>query len=517
VSKDLIIDVRPSDINIALLENNQLVELHQERSDLAFAVGNIYLGRVKKVMPGLNAAFVDIGYEKDAFLHYQDMGPQFRSLQKFLQTCMSQKGQTPSLQKFRNEPDIDKRGKITDLLNNGQLVVVQVVKEPISTKGPRLSSEISFAGRNMVLIPFYDKISISQKINSGEERDRLHKALQGIKSRNFGLIVRTAAVSQKVATLDRELRDLTRRFDLAFSNIHQGKIPKLLSGEINRTSALLRDILNASFSSIYVNDSTVFDDVKEYITSIAPERQNIIKLYDEQLPIFEHFGIEKSIKALFGKTVSIKAGSYLIIEHTEALHVVDVNSGKKSKTSADQETTALEANLAAVSEIARQLRLRDMGGIIVIDFIDMSKNDHRQKVFEKMKETMSTDRAKHNILPLSKFGLMQITRQRVRPEMNIDTLEKCPACNGTGEISPSILLIDEIESRLSSVIQNHDDKTIFLKVHPYIAAYINKGIFSQRFKWGMKFSRKIKIRESMSMHLTGYRFYNKKNQELKFN
>ena len=516
MSKELIIDVRSTEIDIAILENKQLIELHKEKSNIAFAVGDIYLGRVKKVMPGLNAAFVDVGYEKDAFLHYQDMGPQFRSLQKFLNICMSQRGRATShLQKFKNEPDIDKKGKISDVLTAGQPIVVQVVKEPISTKGPRLSSEISIAGRNMVLMPFYDKISISQKIESNTERDRLRSIISSIKPRNFGVIIRTVATDQKVTVFDSEMRSLIRRFESAFENIHEGKVPRLLLSEINRTSAILRDLLNASFNNIYVNNEDVYDEIREYLTTIAPDRLGMVKLYQSEEPIFESFGIEKSIKALFGKTVSIKSGAYLIIEHTEALHVIDVNSGKKSKTAKDQETTAVEANQAALQEIARQLRLRDMGGIIVIDFIDMAKNEHKQLIFEKMKEAMAEDRAKHNILPLSKFGLMQITRQRVRPEMNIDTFEKCPACNGSGEISPSILLVDEIENRLSTILQTYEGNSIQLRVHPYVASFITKKLFSIRLKWMLKFKLYISIRPSMSMHMTGYRFYNSKKQEIK--
>jgi len=515
-SKELIIDVRSSEVSIALLEDKQLAELQDEESNLQFAVGDIYLGKVKKIMPGLNAAFIDVGYEKDAFLHYQDMGPQYRSLNKYLKLCMETKGKTPIIQKFHNEPDIDKNGKIIDVLTFGQIIIVQVVKEPISTKGPRLSSEISIAGRNLVLIPFSDKISISQKIQSNEERDRLRTLLQSIKPKNYGVIVRTVAESKKVAVLDSELRGLVRKWETMFDNIKNGRVPRIVLSEINRTSAILRDILNASFSSICVNDDSVYQEIVEYINTIAPEKEKIVKLYEGSVPIFEHFGIEKQIKSLFGKTVSIKNGAYLIIEHTEALHAIDVNSGNRSKSAKDQETNACDANMAAVSEIARQLRLRDMGGIIVVDFIDMHMNDHKFMVFEKMKDSMEQDRAKHSILPLSKFGLMQITRQRVRPEMTINTLEKCPACKGSGEITPSILLIEEIENKLSSVIQN--TKTdIYLRVHPFIAAYLCKDIFSIRYKWQLKFKRKIRVKSVSALNFLDYRFVDKDNKEIKIN
>jgi len=416
VNTELIIDVRETEIAIALLENKQLVELNKERSNVQFSVGDIYLGKVKKIMPGLNAAFVDVGYEKDAFLHYLDLGPQFKTLQKYVQDHYSRKNKTIPISKYNMLPDIDKGGKITDVLSSGQPVMVQIAKEPISTKGPRLTSEISLAGRNIVLVPFNDKVSISQKITSPEERKRLKRLMESILPKNFGVIVRTAAEGKKVAVLDAELGSLIKRWEITVEKLKNPGCPALLTSEIKRTSAILRDMLNGSFNSIHVNDENVYEEIREYIESIAPEKEKIVKLYTGNVPIFDQFGVEKQIKSLFGRTVSIKSGAYLIIEHTEALHVIDVNSGNRSKSSNDQETNALEVNLAAVDEIARQLRLRDMGGIIVVDFIDMHSNENKQMVYERMKELMSRDRAKHNILPLTKFGLMQITRQRVRPE-----------------------------------------------------------------------------------------------------
>jgi ribonuclease G len=508
VSNELVINVTTSDISIALLEDKQLVELHKEKSNIRFSVGDIYLGKVKKVMPGLNAAFVDVGSEKDAFLHYLDLGPQFLTLNKYLKASLAKKGKGQLFPRFKNEPDIDKNGKISDVLSAGQLVLVQVVKEPISTKGPRLSSEISIAGRNLVLIPFSDKVSVSQKIESAEERSRLKTLMLSIKPKNFGVIVRTVAESKKVATFDNELRGLVRKFDNAIDNIKSTDVPCLLLGELSRTSAMLRDILNGSFNNIYVNDESAYNEIREYISTIAPEKEKIVKLYDGNEAIYEHFGIEKQIKSLFGKTVSVRSGAYLIIEHTEALHVIDVNSGNRSKAAKDQETNALEVNLAAVDEVARQLRLRDMGGIIVVDFIDMHENDHKQMVYEKMRTLMAAHKAKHNILPLSKFGLMQITRQRVRPEMNINTTEKCPTCKGTGEITPSLLLDIEIETAIHNVIAGGFKGHIVLRVHPYIASYLKKGIFSQRFKWMMHFKRRIVIKPASALNFLDYHFDN---------
>jgi len=514
VNTELVIDVQEAEIAIALLENKQLVELNKEKGNVQFSVGDIYLGKVKKIMPGLNAAFVDVGYEKDAFLHYLDLGPQFKTLQQYVQAHYARRTKTIPVPKFKLEPDIDKNGKITDVLSSGQAVLVQIAKEPISTKGPRLTSEISIAGRNLVLIPFSDKVSISQKISSNEERKRLKRLMESIIPKNYGVIVRTAAEGKKVAVLDAELRSLIKKWETATEKLKTVSFPGQLASELKRTSAILRDMLNGTFNSIHVNDEIVFNDIHEYIETIAPEKEKIVKLYTGNVPIFDQFGIEKQIKSLFGKTVSIKSGAYLIIEHTEALHVIDVNSGNRSKSGNDQETNALDVNLAAADEIVRQLRLRDMGGIIVVDFIDMHQNENRNMLFERMKELMSKDRAKHNILPLSKFGLMQITRQRVRPEMHINTTEKCPTCKGTGEVSPTVLLDEQIENQLSTLVTSHKLKSITLKLHPYIAAFLNKGFVSKRMRWSFRYHCRVNVTPMSSYHFLEYHFFDSKDTEI---
>ncbi|MFW5886671.1 MAG: Rne/Rng family ribonuclease [Bacteroidota bacterium] len=515
MNNDLIIDVSASGVSIALLEDKQLVEISKEKSDVKYAVGDIYLGKVRRLMPGLNAAFVDVGYEKDAFLHYHDLGPQFRTLNKYLNLSLSKKGKVIPVNKFKCEKDIDKNGKINDVLKSGQYVVVQIAKEPISTKGPRLSSEISIAGRNLVLIPFSDKVSVSQKIQSKDERNRLKTLIQSIKPKNYGVIVRTVAEDKKVATLDTELRSLVKKWETAFEKLKGAFPPKQIISELDRTFTFIRDLLNVQFNSIIINDDVIYNEIKEYISTIAPEKEKIVKLYNKSVPIFEHFGIEKQIKGLFGKTVSIKNGAYLVIEHTEALHAIDVNSGYRSKSSKDQETNALEVNLAAAMAISQQLRLRDMGGIIIIDFIDMHQNEHKQMLFDKMKEEMAKDRTKHSILPLSRFGLMQITRQRVRPEMNINTLEKCPCCNGTGEISASILFDEELENTFHAIVTGLGSKKLFLHVHPFVAAYLKKGLFrSIRKTWQRKYKCKIIIVGVSSHQFLEYHFFDKNGKEI---
>ncbi len=504
MSSDLIIDVSPSEIVIALLENKRLVELSREHTGAKFAVGDIYLGKVKKIMPSLNAAFIDVGYEKDAFLHYLDLGPQFSTLSKFLRLISTKNSKITSINRIQPDPDIDKEGKINDVLKVGQKILVQVAKEPISSKGPRLTSEISLAGRNMVLLPFSDKVSVSQKIKTNEEKIRLKKLVQSIRPHNYGVIVRTAAEEKKVAELDQEIKRLVERWESSFVKLRRLNSPALVLCELDRTTAFLRDIYHTQFNSIIVSDADMAEEIGNYLESIDADKRKLVKLYKGRAPIFDHYGIDRQIKGSFGKTVSFRNGAYLIIEHTEAFHVIDVNSGNRAKTGLDQESSALEVNLAACDEIARQLRLRDMGGIIVIDFIDMHQASNRHKVYDYMKEVMGADRSKHNILPLSKFCLMQITRQRVRPEEHIETAEVCPMCKGSGKVTPTILFADELDLKVFYAFRDLNKTKLTLKVHPYLAAYLTKGMPSLRMKWFLKFFKWVKIVPVPSFSLTEY-------------
>jgi ribonuclease G len=519
VNSELIISSTSGEANIALLEDKKLVELNSETKDQSFAVGDIYLGKVKKLIAGLNAAFVDVGHEKDAFLHYLDLGPQVQSLLKLVKATTTGRNPDAMMSDFTNEPDINKGGKINNVLTVNQWVMVQVAKEPISTKGPRITSEISLAGRFVVLVPFSDHISVSQKIKSIEERNRLKRLASSIKPKNFGLIIRTVAEGKKVAELDKDIQELVSKWKSSFEQLKTAKPPMRILGEMNRTSTILRDLLNPNFANIHVNDQVMYDEIKSYLTTIAPEQADIVKLYKGRVPIFEFFGVDKQIKSSFGKTASMQSGAYLVIEHTEALHVIDVNSGGRTRTGdATQENSALQVNLEAAAEIARQLRLRDMGGIIVVDFIDLTNLQNKKALYEKMKEEMKRDRAKHTILPPSKFGLIQITRERVRPETNITTVEKCPACHGTGEIKASVLLVDEIENNLRYLVQEQNEKTLQVTVHPYLEAFLNKGTFfkpSLSAKWRKKYNAKIDVGYNTNYHMMEYHFFNKSEEEIK--
>lgn len=515
MKSELIVDVQPAEVSAALLEDGRLVSLQKEARNIQYAVGDIYLAKVKKLMPGLNAAFVNVGYEKDAFLHYLDLGAHFATYAEFLKQLFADRKRLPKLSQLKPLPDIDKHGSVSDALVPGQELLVQIVKEPISSKGPRLTTEISFTGRYLVLTPFADKISISQKIKSSEEKIRLRQLIDSIKPRNFGVIVRTSAEGKKVAELNHELKSLIQAFEEACAKAQRAQAPALVFEEQNRVVGILRDVFSPSFENIYVNDSDTYDQLRKYVNLIDPERADIVKLYDKDTPIFDNFSVTRQIKSSFGKTVSFKSGAYIIIETTEALHVIDVNSGNRSKAGNDQETNALEVNLRAADEIARQLRLRDMGGIIVVDFIDMAKPEHRQELYEHMREVMANDRARHNILPLSKFGLMQITRQRVRPALDVRVNEQCPSCGGKGEVGPSILFTDTLFDKLEYMVKNLGMRDFIMYVHPFVEAYLKKGLFHTIYgSWRSKLGRCFKIMPDESMAYLQYRLVDKERNEV---
>ena len=513
MTSEVIIDVQPKDISIALLEDKQLVEYQQEQRTASFSVGTIYVAKDKKLMPGLNACFVDVGAERVAFLHYLDLGTQFYSYEKYLKQVVSDRKKLYPIQKASIQPELKKDGSIANTLKVGQEILVQIVKEPINTKGPRLTCELSFAGRYLVLIPFEDSVSVSTKIKKGEERSRLKQLIQSIKPKNFGVIVRTVAEGKRAAELDAELKILLKRWEDVISKVQKTtERPQLCFEEESRAVALLRDLFNPTYDGIHVNDSGIYDEIKNYLGLIAPDKKDIVKLYNGTVPIFDNFDVTKQLKSGFGKTVNYKHGAYLIIEHTEAMHVVDVNSGTRIKKENSQETNALETNLGAADELARQLRLRDMGGIIIVDFIDMKLPEDRQLLYERMCKNMQKDRAKHNILPLSKFGLMQITRQRVRPAMSVNVDELCPTCFGKGTIKSSILFTDTLESKIDTLVHKIGMRKFYLHVHPYVAAFINKGLFSLKLRWRLKYGFGVNIVSSQKLAFLQYEFFDANRQ-----
>lgn len=517
MTSEVIVDVQPKEISIALLEDKRLVEFQRESREAAFSVGNVYLAKVRKLMPGLNACFVNVGYKHDAFLHYLDLGIHFNTIAKYTKQVLSDRRKLFPIEKATIQPELPKDGSIQNILQLGQDILVQVVKEPISTKGPRLTCDLSFAGRNIVLTPFGDKVSVSSKIRNKEERARLKQLMTSVKPEGFGVIVRTSAEGKRASELDAELKQLIANWNEMLTKAQNSKeLPATVFEESSRTMALLRDFFNKSYENIYINDEDMLKEVQEYIMQIAPESVNVAKLYKGKLPIFDNFDVTRQIKSSFGRTVNYKNGAYLVIEHTEALHVVDVNSGVRSSKSEDrsQEANALEVNLGAADELARQMRLRDMGGIIVVDFIDMNLSEDRQKLYERMCENMKRDRARHNILPLSKFGLMQITRQRVRPVMDVIVDEVCPTCQGTGKIKSSYLFTEQLENAIARLSVAMGIKAFNLHVHPYVAAYLNQGLISIKRRWQMRYGFGIGIVPSQKLSFLQYEIYDNEGREI---
>lgn len=513
MKKELIISYENESTKIALLEDGRLFELHEEEDNNEFNVGDLFLGRVKKLAPNLNAAFVNIGYEKDAFLHYQDLGPDFLSYQKFLKDTFAKRQQTSSLKNFQVQKDIDKHGTVDKVLAKDDVVLIQITKEPISTKGPRISTQISLTGRFLVLIPFDNKVSISKKIKSAEDRERLKTLIDSIKPEGFGVIIRTVAEGKKVAELHNDMNQLIQKWETAFKNIQKQKVPSKVLSEEDRASAILRDNFNQDFTGIICDDEQMVSDIRNYLDVIAPDRQKIVQFYDSHIPLLEYYNVEKQMKQSFGKHVNIPSskGAYLVIEHTEALHVVDVNSGPNIASAANNKDHALTVNKMAATEIARQLRLRDMGGIIVVDFIDMTNPEHRKQLYEHFKEEMKRDKARHKILPPSKFGLIQMTRQRVRPEKQIHTKEENP--NADGEILAPIVVVERMEEMIRNLIQKEKGK-VYLHVHPFVEAYLTKGIMSIQTKWYLKYKKWVTIIPRDSFKYLEYRLYNAKKEEL---
>lgn len=513
MNKELIIKSSQADVEIALLEDSKLVEIHKQKTTYNSTVGDIFLASSKKIMPGLNASFMDIGHRKDAFLHYTDLGPQIKSLIKYTHAVMYGHYNTDMLENFEPEEDNPKNGKMDQVFDKNTHVLVQVLKEPISTKGPRLSCEITLPGRYVVLTPFMDIVAVSKKISSGDERKRLKVLVESIKPKNFGVIVRTAAEGKKVADLHSDIRELESKWKMIYSQLKGKRSPDKILSEIDKTSSILRDILSENFNKIIVDDKDMYASIREYLSSIAPDMVSIVQQYKGNRHIFDHYDIHRQIKASFGKTSTMPSGAYIVIEHTEAMHVIDVNSGPKMQRK-DQEEAAIAVNLEAAEEIARQLRLRDIGGLIIVDFIDMRSAENKQSLFNKMREFMELDRAQHTILPLSKFGLMQITRQRTRQEINIDTREVCPTCQGTGKVNPTILVIDNILRDINFILHSRPQVKLKLHVNEFVYAYLKNGMPSLQMKWAWEYKKWIKLYKSSNFHLFEYRFFDEADDEI---
>ncbi len=515
VNVELVINHTPKGVEIAVLHDRQLVELHQEDSNRNYAVGDIYLGKVRKLVPHLNAAFVEVGHERDAFLHYLDLGPHFTTTLQFVRGVMTGTQRSPDLNGVKMLPDIPKDGKIKDQVGQSSPILVQVAKEPISNKGPRITCEITLAGRYLVLVPFSNKISLSSRIEDDKERERLRKLIQSIRPANMGVIIRTQAEHTTVSELDQDLQELIGRWKQTVKALPQAKAPQKILGELDKTSSILRDILSDQFSNIHVNDVKLAATVRKFLHSSAPELEGIVKEHKMD-DLFDAFNVHRQIKSSFAKQVNLKSGAYLIVEHTEAMHVIDVNSGNRKQASVkDQEENALQTNLECAREIARLLRLRDMGGIICIDFIDMQNKENQKKLHDELKAAMKTDKAKHNVLAPSRFGVVEITRERVKPVTQVKTTEKCPSCHGKGVVEASVLFTDQLENQLRIISQELKHNQITMVVHPMVEAYVTKGWWNNTKKnWQKKFGLKIQLDGSSSNELLEVHYFDAQGQEI---
>jgi ribonuclease G len=515
LNRELIISSTSTGVDIALIEDGALVELHHEATDVPFQVGDVFAARIKKPAPSMNAVFVDIGSDKDAFLHYTDLGPQLQSLKKYVAAAINGKLAALNLQGFQLEADIIKNGKITDVLGKRDALLVQINKEPIGAKGSRLSSDITLAGRYIVLTPFSNVVAVSKKIKEDAERKRLQKIVESIKPANFGVIVRTAAEGRKVNEIHEDINAQVARWEGVTKMLRNANLPIKVMSELSKTVGILRDLLNESFNRIVVNDKEMYAEIKNFIKEIAPEKEKIVMLHTNNTPVFDQYKVTKQIKSSFGKNVSLSSGAYLVIEPTEAMHVIDVNSGNKMTVTGNQELNALTINLEAANEIARQLRLRDIGGIIVIDFIDLKDPANKKMLYRRMCELMENDRSRHTILPLSKFNVMQITRERTKEPVDVNVGELCPTCKGLGKVKSTMLLVEEIEGHLSYLLNELDNQNLRLVVHPFVEAYLKKGIQSRQWHWFWQYKKWIHVNSDSNLSLTDYRFYDSHNEDIK--
>lgn len=533
LNSQLIVDVNTlsGSAQIALLEDGNLVEVRTQQSGSLFAVGNIYLGQVRKVKENINAAFVDIGAKKQGFLPLKDLGQHYPFMVQQVKQVLKEGAKGKSIdaaslvaQFTWNGPASaeeaaslpGKHDPIAEHVKVGQFVLIKIEREPYSNKGPTLTGQLSIAGHFMVLLPFSEKVHVSSRIEDKEEAKRLQRLVQSILPKGVGVIIRTAAQGKKASVLHAELTSLLESWQSCLLQLsHSSMTPQLLLSELNSSVALLRDNLDDSYSNIWVNSRQMYEELRKYLISIAPENAEKVKYYNSQrVPIFDHFDVTKQMKRLLGKTVMFHKGSYLIIQHPEAFHVIDVNSGSGAKHASTPEATAFEVNLAACDEIVRQLRLRDMGGIIVIDFIDMSKGEHRRKIYERMQELMQNDKVTHKVLPITDFGLMQITRQRQRPEQRMDTMESCLCCGGTGKVESTLMLEDEITNKIIDLCLRHKGAKYDIRVHPFVEAYFNRGILSKARKLNLQYGGRFRFVADSSYPLMSYHVFDREGNEI---
>lgn len=509
MQKEIIINTSASQTRVAITENGEIADFFVEHPENRRMVGDIYLGKVARVLPGIRAAFIDIGMKHDAFLHFSDIGSRTKDLQAMLEDDDDEGDDVrPAVAEGLQAPTIELINGVPRL-NKGQNILIQITKEPVSNKGVRVSSSISIAGRFCVLLPFDNKIGISKKISDFRERRRLRSIARGIIPKNYGLIIRTVAREQNEDALREDILFLKKKWETIATTARDGEPPKLLHQDLGTTISVVRDLFNSEVSKIHIDSKKLFKQVKEYLNTVHPEWSDRVEFYKYQKPIFEAFRIEEHIRSLFVRKVALKSGGHIVIEHTEAMVVIDVNSGKYAANK-EQEMNSLRTDLEAAREIVRQLRLRDIGGLIVIDFIDLEEDKNRKKIYDELKKEFKKDRAKVSILPMSDFGLIEITRQRVRQNIMQAVTEVCPSCNGTGLLTKKSYTLYEVEDWLKRFRIEGKERKVTLKVHPDFAHKLAHGFPSQRMRWQWKYFVFFKVEEDETIGLDSFKFFSRK-------
>lgn len=518
MDNQIVIHASDKQKRIALIENGELAQFFIESPENRRSVGDIYLAQVHKVMGGIRAAFIDISTPKDAFLHYSDLGEHLEEYLVMLNGRESvSKKASEQLREFRKkvsdnqlqgvsgrEQSTLEQNHLGNLLQPGQKIMVQIVKEPIGSKGPRVSTDITLAGRFLVLIPFGDYVAVSKRIRSFKERRRLRSVIGNLLPAGFGVIVRTVAEGQDEKALIDDLKDLHNKWLNITELLKTSKPTTLLHRDLDMTESLMRDLFSKNYNRILVDEPGAYKMIRNYIGKIAPTMLKNVEQYKGREHIFDHMKISRDVDSIFSPRVKMPSGGYLIFEQTEAMFVVDVNSGRYAAKKL-QEDNSLKTNLEAAREIAKQLRLRDIGGIIVVDFIDLQDDSNRKKVYDEMKKEFRKDRAKTNVLPMSDFGLVQITRQRIRPSVVKSVSKVCPMCGGAGSIVSENTLLSDIEAWLTKFRHDYNYRHIDMYVNPHFHSVLTQGTINQRVKWMFRFWMRINLIPDDTISLNDYK------------
>ncbi|MFQ6113438.1 MAG: ribonuclease E/G [bacterium] len=497
MKKEIVINSSVGETRIAILENGRLVELFVEQPENERMVGDIYLGKVVNVVQGMHAAFVNIGQSQDAFLHFSDIGDVLADYKDFVDLDNSRNGKRDKTQR--------------PIPKEGQELLVQIIKEPISNKGARISTEISIPGRFLVLVPNSDVVGVSKKICSIKEKRRLKKLTREIKPEGFGVIVRTVAEGKDKRTLKADLGVLLRQWDKLERKLKRASPPALIYKDAAMASSVIRDLFTSDVNRVLIDSKKLYKEISAYLSDVAPSLSTRVEYYNSSRPIFDAYGIESEIEKSLSRKVWTPSGGYIIFDHTEALVAIDVNSGKFIGRRAPEENT-LKINLEAAREIARQLRLRDIGGIIVIDFIDMLEPNNKKKLYDEFRRELRKDRAQSNISAISEFGLIEMTRERVRPSLLFKFSEPCPTCDGIGRVLAKSSVVTKIDRWLKRFKAERKEWSLKLVVHSSIADYLTSGLISRSRRLMWKYRLKIDVTEDDSLRTDQFKVILKKNQ-----